>query len=95
MGGVPRRGRHAGRVRTASRIGKKMSKKKPVIRFTVTIDAGRVFYVYAASQVQALDRFKAGYSKPTSRIDVEEDKAAWKTTLQEGPTASGRVVAAL
>jgi hypothetical protein len=69
-----------------------MKKKKAVIRFKVTIDAGRVFYVYAASQSDALERFKASYSGTPSRIDVEEDKAEWKTKLQEGPTKSGGTV---
>jgi len=70
-------------------------KKKPVVRFKVTIDEGRVFYVYATSLSAALDTFKKGYPKVSLRNDVEEDKEKWTTKLQEGPTASGRVVSAL
>lgn len=64
-------------------------------RFKVTIDAGRVFYVYAPSHARAIETFKLGWPTATSRLDVEEDTAKWTTVLQEGPTASGRVVSAL
>lgn len=64
---------------------------KPVTRFKVTIDAGRVFYVYGTSQVAALDVFKSAGIK-FSRADVEEDKGEWKTALQEGLTRSGGTV---
>ncbi len=58
-------------------------------RFKVTIDAGRVFYVYAQSSGAAIEVFKTGYPEPTSRLDVEEDVGEWKTTLQDGRTVIG------
>lgn len=71
------------------------------MRFKVTTDAGRVFYVYAGSQSESREVFKSGYGPgvlnypgPVSRVDVEEDEdqGQWKTTLQEGPTKSGGTV---
>jgi hypothetical protein len=67
------------------------------MRFKVTIANGRVFYVYAASQGAAITTFRRGCpgAFALAEISVEEDTGEWKTKLQEGPSASGRVVSAL
>jgi hypothetical protein len=54
------------------------------IRFKITCENGRVFYVYAADEFQAIQTFATRKPPLTPGIsEIEEDKDEWKTPMIE------------
>lgn len=65
--------------------------KRPVHRFRITTEAGRVFFVYAPSDMIAVRRFDASpQAEGVDAFDTEPDDGPWTTSMQDGRWSSPR-----